>query len=116
MKLEIEHGWYAYPGMADPLLDGVTASFGPGWTGVVGASGVVFTFILLSSVTGLRDGEVPLTFILVAVLYFGQQIYGAIFVHDNISYLGHIAGGVVGAAVGFLLPTKRQPTSGYGII
>lgn len=85
-------------------------------TGVVGASGVVFTFILLSSVTGLRDGEVPLTFILVAVLYFGQQIYGAIFVHDNISYLGHIAGGVVGAAVGFLLPTKRQPTSGYGII
>ncbi len=85
---------------------------------VVGASGVVFTFILLSSVTGLREGELPLTFILVAVLYFGQQIYGAVFVRDNVSYLGHIAGGVVGSVVGFLLPTKSQSqhTSGYGII
>jgi GlpG protein len=85
-------------------------------SGVVGASGVVFTFILLSSVTGLREGELPLTFILVAALYFGQQIYGAFFVRDNVSYLGHIAGGVVGAIVGFLLPANEQkPTSGYGI-
>lgn len=86
-------------------------------TGVVGASGVVFTFILLSSVTGLRDGELPLTFVLVAMLYLGQQIYGAVFVRDHISYLGHIAGGVVGAAVGFLMPVQRErPSSGYGIL
>ncbi len=85
-------------------------------TSVVGASGVVFTFILLSSVTSMREGEIPLTFVLVATLYIGQQIYGAIFVRDHISYLGHIAGGVVGAAVGFLLPTKEAPvTSGYGL-
>lgn len=77
-------------------------------TGVVGASGVVFTFILLSSVTGMREGELPLTFVLVAVLYFGQQIYGALFVRDHISYLGHIAGGVVGSIVGFILPPKQQ--------
>lgn len=86
-------------------------------TGVVGASGVVFTFILLSSVTGLREGEVPLTFILVAIFYFGQQLYGAVFVRDHISYLGHIVGGIVGAVVGFILPPKNtQSTSGYGII
>ncbi len=85
-------------------------------TGVVGASGVVFTFILLSSITGLRDGEVPLTFILVAVLYLGQQLYGAFFVRENISYLGHIAGGVVGGVVGFIMPAKQQSTSGYGIL
>ena len=85
-------------------------------TSVVGASGVVFTFILLSSVTGLKEGELPLTFVLVAALYFGQQIYGALFVRDNISYLGHIAGGVVGSVVGFLLPTKETATtSGYGL-
>ncbi len=80
-------------------------------TGGVGASGVVFTFILLSSVTNIREGEIPLTFVLVAVLYFGQQIYGAIFVRDFVSYHGHIVGGLVGAAVGFLLPEasgKRQ--------
>ena len=86
-------------------------------TSVVGASGVVFTFILLSSITGLKEGELPLTFLLVAVLYFGQQIYGALFVHDQVSYLGHIAGGVVGAAVGFLLPAKEtSTTSGYGLL
>ncbi len=86
-------------------------------SGVLGASGVVFTFILLSSVTGLRQGELPLTFILVAALYFGQQVYGAFFVRDNVSYLGHIAGGVVGGIVGFLLPVKDdKSTSGYGII
>lgn len=72
-------------------------------TTIVGASGVVFTFILLSSVTQVREGELPLTFVLVAALYFGQQIYGAIIVREHISYLGHIAGGVVGAALGFLL-------------
>lgn len=87
-------------------------------TSIVGTSGVVFTFIMLSSVTGLREGELPLTFILVAALYFGQQIYGAVFVRDNISYLGHIAGGIVGFVVGFLLPTKSQSqsASGYGIM
>lgn len=73
---------------------------------VLGASGVVFTFILLSSITGLKQGELPLTFVLVAALYLGQQLFGAFFVRDHISYLGHIAGGVVGAAVGFLLPAR----------
>lgn len=77
-------------------------------TGGVGASGIVFTFILLSSITNLREGEIPLTFILVAVLYFGQQIYGALFVHDFVSYHGHIVGGIVGSVVGFLLPEKSR--------
>ena len=86
-------------------------------SGVLGASGVVFTFILLSSVTGLREGELPLTFILVAALYFGQQIYGAFFIRGNVSYIGHIAGGVVGAIVGFLLPVnEKKSTSGYGLL
>jgi GlpG protein len=84
--------------------------------GVVGASGVVFTFLLLSSITGLRDGEVPLTFLMVAAFYLGQQLYGAIFVRDNISYLGHISGGVVGAIVGFMMPVKEKTTSGYGLL
>lgn len=75
-------------------------------TGGVGASGVVFTFILLSSVTNLREGEIPLTFVLVAALYFGQQLYGAAFIRGNTSYHGHIIGGLVGAAVGFLLPEQ----------
>lgn len=80
-------------------------------TGILGASGVVFTFILLSSVTSLRQGEIPLTFILVAALYFGQQIYGALFVRDNVGYLSHMIGGAVGAVFGFMLAKPEKTTA-----
>lgn len=42
---------------------------------LMGASGVVFAFILLASFTSFKEREIPLTFILVAILYIGQQIY-----------------------------------------
>ena len=66
-----------------------------------GASGVVFAFILLTSFTSFRQGEIPLTFILVAIIFLGQQVYDGLFVNDNISNLSHILGGVIGAVVGF---------------
>ena len=68
-----------------------------------GASGVVFTFILLSSFTGFKDREIPLTFILVAAIFLGQQVYEGIMLKDNISNLSHVLGGVVGSAMGYLL-------------
>ena len=68
-----------------------------------GASGVVFTFILLSSFTGFKDREIPLTFILVAVIFVGQQVYEGIMLKDNISNLSHVLGGVVGSVLGYLL-------------
>lgn len=73
-----------------------------------GASGVVFAFILMSSFTGFRQGEIPLTFILVAVFYLGQQVYQGILLDDNISNMAHIFGGIVGAITGFLLNKKTD--------
>lgn len=70
---------------------------------LLGASGIVFAFILLTSFTGFRNGELPLTFILVAVLFIGQQILQGVFVKDNISNMAHIVGGIVGAVVGYNL-------------
>ena len=64
---------------------------------LLGASGVVFAFILLSSFTGLNDGKIPLTFILVAVLYIGQEVISGIFIQDNVANLTHIIGGIVGS-------------------
>ena len=55
------------------------------YAGVCGASGVVFAFIILSSFTTFKEGEIPLTFILVAAIYIGQQVVEGIFVQDNIS-------------------------------
>ena len=75
---------------------------------LLGASGIVFAMILLSSITSTDGHTIPLTFILVAVLYIGQQIYEGIFVADNISQLGHIVGGLVGTALGFVMSRQRM--------
>ena len=72
-------------------------------TRLLGASGVVFAFILLSSLTGNSKGEIPLTFILVALIYIGQQVYEGIFVNDNVSNLTHIIGGIVGSVLGIVM-------------
>jgi len=77
---------------------------------LLGASGVVFAFILLTSFTDFREGEIPLTFILVAVIYMGQQIWEGVTVRDNVSNLTHIIGGVVGGGAGFLLNRPEQKT------
>lgn len=71
-----------------------------------GASGVVFAFILLSSFTEFREGEIPVTFILVAVFFLGQQIYDGITVQDNISNMAHIVGGIIGGLLGYGLNKK----------
>ncbi len=71
-----------------------------------GASGVVFAFILLTSFTSFKEGELPVTFILVAVIFIGQQVMEGLFLKDNISNLSHILGGIVGAFFGYKLNKK----------
>jgi GlpG protein len=73
---------------------------------LMGASGVVFAFILLASFTSFKEREIPLTFILVAILYIGQQIYQGIFVDDNVSQFTHILGGITGSVLGYNLNKK----------
>ncbi|MBQ8780085.1 MAG: rhomboid family intramembrane serine protease [Oscillospiraceae bacterium] len=75
---------------------------------LLGASGVVFAFILLSSFTGLQNGKIPLTFILVAVFYIGQEVISGIFIQDNVANLTHIIGGVVGSGFGFTMNKIRH--------
>ena len=82
--------------------------------GLCGASSIVFAFILLASFTGFQEGEIPLTFILVAIIYIGQQVYEGIAVTDNISNMAHIVGGLVGAAIGYLLNKNPKSKPKYG--
>lgn len=70
---------------------------------LLGASGVVFAMILLSSFTRIKEGEIPLTLVLVAIIYIGGEIYDGIFVKDNIANLTHIIGGIVGATSGYIM-------------
>jgi GlpG protein len=74
--------------------------------GLCGASGVVFAFIVIASFTNFREGEIPLTFILVACIFIGQQVYEGIVVSDNISNTAHIIGGLVGSVAGYFLNRK----------
>jgi GlpG protein len=69
----------------------------------LGASGIVFMMILLASTANIRKGEIPLTFIAVALIYLGGEIYAAVQnKDDHISHLGHLCGGITGAAFGFI--------------
>ena len=58
--------------------------------------------------TSFRDGEIPITFILVAVIYIGQQVYDGIVVDDNVSNLSHVLGGVIGAVSGFVYNKEKN--------
>ncbi|MCL2099555.1 MAG: rhomboid family intramembrane serine protease [Oscillospiraceae bacterium] len=70
---------------------------------LLGASGVVFMFIILGSFVNLKRGQIPVTFLLIAGLYIGREVYYGFSIQDNISRLSHIAGGVCGAGIGYYL-------------
>lgn len=68
--------------------------------GLLGASGIAFMFIILSSLMHIKENEIPITFILVTLLYLGQEVLAS-FQDDKISHLAHIAGGVTGIYFGY---------------
>lgn len=68
---------------------------------LLGASGIVFMMIVLSSFTKARKSEIPLTMIIVTVVYIGREVAAAWLTNDNISRITHITGGMVGAWFGF---------------
>jgi membrane associated rhomboid family serine protease len=76
-------------------------------TGLRGASGIVFMMILLASFTNFNKGEIPLTFILVLVIYLGREVFES-FSSNNISEFAHIVGGFCGSLFGFFKPSKRN--------
>lgn len=99
--------------LATALVTGlVNFFFFPG-VRLLGASGVVFAFILLSSFTCSQERKIPITFILVALIYIGQQIYSAIFVNDNISNLAHLLGGGVGSLLGYIMNKNKMYRTSY---
>ncbi|QQS29433.1 MAG: rhomboid family intramembrane serine protease [Sphingobacteriales bacterium] len=69
-------------------------------SGLLGASGIVFMFILLSSLTNFKSGHIPLTFLLVMILFLGNEVISS-FQEDNIAQFAHIIGGVCGGIFGY---------------
>ena len=90
----------------------VQMAFFPG-SAILGASGIVFMMIVMSSLAGMQEGRIPLTLILVLLFYIGGEIINGLFQQDNISQMAHILGGICGAAIGFALERRRagKPTN-----
>ena len=71
----------------------------------------MFMLIMLASLSGFSGG-IPVTMLLVAVLYLGQQVYDVIFVRDNVANFMHIVGGVCGTVFGYTyaaFPRRKKP-------
>lgn len=75
-------------------------------TALLGASGIVFMLIMLSSLSGMKEGKIPVTLILVAILYLGRELYEMIFVQDSVANFMHIVGGACGTLFGFGIARK----------
>lgn len=73
---------------------------------VLGASGIVFMLILLAAASGRSRGKIPLSLLLVALIYLGQELAG-LFSQDGVSQIAHIVGGLCGMGFG-LIPRKEN--------
>ena len=68
---------------------------------ILGASGIVFMLIILSSFVNITTGKVPITLILICIFYVVNEIISGIFKKDNISHMGHLIGALCGFIFGF---------------
>ena len=64
--------------------------------GVVGASGIVYMLITLSSAVNIKSGEIPLTLILICLFYVVNEIFNGLLKKDNVSHVSHFIGALCG--------------------
>ena len=72
-------------------------------TALLGASGIVFMFIILASFANVRNGRVPLTLIVVFLVFLGREVISGITIEDSVSRVTHIVGGICGAIFGYII-------------
>lgn len=77
-------------------------------TVLLGASGVVFMMIVLSSFTEMGKEGIPITLILVVIFYLGNELLDGLVSADNVSQLTHIIGGLCGLMFGFSIKRGKR--------
>lgn len=73
---------------------------------LLGASGIVYMLIILSSLVNFEKGRIPITFVFIIFMFMGQEFIGVIQHNDDISHISHVLGGLCGAAIGFNMNSK----------
>jgi len=76
-------------------------------TVLLGASGIVFMFMILAGFANVRSRRIPLTLVVVFVVFLGREVISGITVEDSISRVTHIVGGICGAVFGFIINRKK---------
>lgn len=77
---------------------------------IMGASGIVFMMLILASFASVRKvqkGEIPVTFVLAAVLYIGSEILQS-GQDDHIAHMAHIFGGACGGLFGMWYAPRNR--------
>jgi membrane associated rhomboid family serine protease len=82
---------------------------------LLGASGLVFMMIILTSAVNLKDGGIPLSMILIIVIYLGSELVDAFTANDNVSHITHIIGGISGAVFGILYAKDKKLSEGTNL-
>lgn len=77
-------------------------------TALLGASGIAFMLIILASAVNFKSGSVPITFLLVFIMYVGGELVDAITVKDQVSQLTHIIGGTCGGLYGLMYANMKS--------
>ena len=75
---------------------------------LMGASGVLFMMMVLASFASMRGGAIPITLILVLILYLGSEVVRALSGGAGLQELTHIAGGVVGMLLGLVFSRSAE--------
>jgi len=76
---------------------------------LVGASSLVFMMIMLVSFARTKGGDIPVSFILIFVLFLLAELTrGAQNANPSVSNLAHVIGGVCGTIFGFLKMAASQ--------
>jgi len=70
--------------------------------GILGASGIVFMLIVLSSFVNIQNGKIPITLLFICLFYIVDEILKGIFKKDNVSHFGHLIGALCGGVFGYL--------------
>ena len=69
---------------------------------ILGASGIVFMLIIMSSFVNIETKKIPITLVLIFIFYIVNEIIEGVFKKDKVSHMGHIIGAICGTIFGFL--------------
>ncbi len=77
-------------------------------TELLGASGIVFMMIILISFAGVKQRELPLSFIAVVGIFAGAEVWDLIYGENSVSQVAHLVGALCGAAFGIFLNVSNR--------